>query len=454
MLINLTAQDGLSSNICRSLFLQKGFLWVGTDKGLNKIDITDPGFKITRYTTADGLSSNVINAIYADGNNIYIGSPAGITLFDERKIPRNSQSNLHILGVRIGNKSLPVDSVYTVSYKENNVKLDYTCISFRSEGDIIYKYRLKGLNNSWDSTRSTSLEYPSLPAGAFEFELAAINKFGLESNTIVIRFIIDPPFWKTLWFRVLVIAAIVSMAWLLVLLQFNRFRKKEREKTRIRQQLNELEQKALRAQMNPHFIFNCLSSIQGFIMTKDFETTNNYLTEFARLIRQTLDNSEKTSISIENEIRYLSSYLEIEKMRYANAFDYSIEVGPEVKQDFTYIPNMLLQPYVENCIRHGLRYKDKDGLIQLKFLQTEKELVCVVQDNGIGRQKAGEFRSQIRIEYQSRGMKLTEERVNLLNKNQEEKIRIEVIDLSHDNGEPAGTKVIIHFPTTILKKLM
>jgi LytS/YehU family sensor histidine kinase len=141
-------------------------------------------------------------------------------------------------------------------------------------------------------------------------------------------------------------------------------------------------------------------------------------------------------------------------MRYANSFDYSVIAGPEVKQDFTYIPNMILQPYVENYIRHGLRHKDGLGLIQVRFQQTEKELVCIVQDNGIGRKKAGEFKSQIRIEYQSRGMKLTEERINLLNRNQDEKIRIEVIDLMDNHGEPAGTKVIIHFPTAILKKLM
>lgn len=454
LVVNLNTQSGLSSNICRALFLQKNILWIGTDKGLNKIDITNPYSPPVRYTTADGLSSNVVNAIYADGNNIYIGSPTGVTLFDESKVSRHSQSILQILGVRIGNKSLELDSSYTISHRENNIKLDYTCISFRSEGDILYKYRLKGLNNNWDSTRSTTLEYPSLPAGSFQFELMAINKFGLQSNVAVIRFIIDPPLWKKLWFRVLLIAGVVSLVWFFVLLQFNRFRKKEQEKTRIRQQLNELEQKALRAQMNPHFIFNCLSSIQGFIITKDFETTNNYLTEFARLIRQTLDNSEKTAISIDNEIRYLSSYLEIEKMRYGNSFDYSIEAGPEVKQDFTYIPNMILQPYVENCIRHGLRHKDSQGMILVKFQQTEKELVCIVQDNGIGRQKANEYRSQIRIEYQSRGMKLTEERINLLNKNQEEKIRIEVIDLFDSDKEPAGTKVVIHFPTTILKKLM
>jgi hypothetical protein len=454
LFVNLTTRNGLGSNICRALFLQNNFLWIGTDKGLNKIDISDPHYPVTHYTTADGLSSNVINAIHVDGNTVYTGSPAGITLFDEKKISKDSKSSLKILAVRIGNQSLPLDSVYTISHKDNNIKLDYTCISYRSEGDILYKYRLKGLNNSWDSTRSTLLEYPSLPVGSFEFELIAVNKFGVHSNPVVIRFIIEPPFWKTLWFRVLILTVIVGAAWLFVWLLFDRFRRKEHEKTRIRQQLNELEQKALRAQMNPHFIFNCLSSIQSFIITKDFETTNSYLTEFARLIRQTLDNSEKTSISIENEIRYLSSYLEIEKMRYADSFDYSVIAGPEVKQDFTYIPNMILQPYVENCIRHGLRHKDSLGLIQVRFQQTEKELVCEVQDNGIGRKKAGEFRSQIRIEYQSRGMKLTEERINLLNRNQDEKIRIEVIDLLHNDGEPAGTKVIIHFPTTILKKLM
>jgi two-component sensor histidine kinase len=453
--VHITTQEGLSSNICRTLTIKDNTLWVGTDKGLNKIDISQPGDPaITTYTTADGLASNIVNAVFADGNEIYIGSPSGLTYFDKSKVAVNSKSRLKILSVRIGNKVMPVDSAYTISYKENSIKLDFTCISFRSEGDIIYKYRLKGLTNDWDSTRSTSLEYASLPSGTFEFEIIAINKFGLQSNMETIRFVVNPPLWKTVWFRILAIAIIVGLAWLIVMMQFNRFKKKEREKSNIRQQLNELEQKALRAQMNPHFIFNCLSSIQSFIITKDFETTNNYLTEFARLIRQTLDNSEKTSISIENEVRYLSSYIDIERMRYGHSFDYTIEVSPEVKQDFTYIPNMILQPYVENCIRHGLRHNEMQGLIQIKFRQTESELTCIVEDNGIGRKKAAEYKSRIRIEYQSRGMKLTEERINLLNKNQDEKIKIEVVDLEHPDGEAGGTKVIIHFPTTILKKLM
>lgn len=454
VMINLTTHNGLSSNICRALSLHQNTLWVGTDKGLNKIDISGSLYPIIHFTTADGLASNIINAIYADGSNIYVGSPAGITYFDESKVLPESGSTMKILSVRIGNKSMPIDSVYTISYKENSIKLDYTCISFRSEGDILYKYRLKGMTDDWDSTRSTSLEYASLPAGTFQFEITAINKFGLQSNPVIIRFVIDPPFWNTLWFRILAIAVIVGLVWALVMVQFNRFRQKEQEKSGIRQQLHELEQKALRAQMNPHFIFNCLSSIQSFIITKDFETTNNYLTEFARLIRQTLDNSEKTSISIENEVRYLSSYLAIEKMRYGNSFDYSIQVSPAVKQDFTYIPNMILQPYVENCIRHGLRHSDVQGLIQIKFQQTEDELVCIVEDNGIGRKKAAEYKSRIRIEYQSRGMRLTAERIELLNIKQDEKIKIEIIDLQHPDGEAAGTKIIIHFPTTILKKLV
>jgi ligand-binding sensor domain-containing protein len=452
LLVSFNSLNGLTSNVCRSLFLQNNFLWVGTDKGINKIDISDPKFTVTHYSTADGLSSNIINVIYVDNDTVYVGSPAGLTLFNEKKVIKESKSNLKILAVRIANRSLSIDSAYTADYGENNIKLDYTCISFRSEGDILYKYRLKGLNDIWDSTRSTSLEYPSLPSGKFEFELLAINKFGITSNLVTVRFLIKPPFWQTTWFRIVVITGIAALIWLFATLLFNKFRKKEQEKMAVRQKLNELEQKAMRAQMNPHFIFNCLSSIQGFIINKDFETTNNYLTEFASLIRQTLDHSETTYITIESEIKYLRSYLEMEKMRYGNLFKYSIEVDTGVNQDFTYIPSMLLQPFIENSIRHGLRYRnDELGLIQVKFRQTDKDLYCIVQDNGIGRKKAAEYKSQINIVYQSRGMRLIEERINILNKIYAETIRTEIIDMLNDDGEPAGTKITIYFPLNLSK---
>ncbi|MEO8404211.1 MAG: histidine kinase [Chitinophagaceae bacterium] len=454
LIYHFSLANGISSNVCRTMFIDKKDIWIGTDKGLNKINLTPGDNSITRYNSSDGLASDIVNSIYADGDSIYIGSPAGLAFFNEKKIPRSATCNLKILSVNIANTLYPTDSSYAISYKENNVKLNFIAISFRSEGDITYRYRLKGLNDNWDSTRQTTLEYPSLPAGEFSLELLAINRFGEKSNLVVIHFSIKPPFWQTVWFWVLMAAILITIAGFIMRYQFNKFKSKEEEKAMIREKLSEMEQKALRAQMNPHFIFNCLSSIQGFIINKDFEKTNKYLSQFAHLIRQTLDNSDKPVISIENEKSYLRSYLEVEKMRYDQVFSYGIDVTPDIEQDFTFIPCMLLQPYVENSIRHGLRYKeDNTGMILIKFEKTEKGLTCIVEDNGIGRQKALEYKSRVHIEYQSKGMTLADERIKTLNQKLNEKINIDIIDLMDDYNQPAGTRVIIFFPTSSLKMM-
>jgi LytS/YehU family sensor histidine kinase len=230
-------------------------------------------------------------------------------------------------------------------------------------------------------------------------------------------------------------------------------RKKEQEKTSIQQKLNELEQMALRAQMNPHFIFNCLNSIQNFIITNDLESTNLYLSEFAHLIRQTLDNSEKSTISITNEIKYLKGYLEMERMRFGHSFNYTIEVDPALDPDMEHIPTMILQPFIENSIRHGIRYKENGiGSIDIKFQKISEGFVCIIQDNGIGRKKASEYKSKMHVEYQSKGMLLTAERINILNRQLAEPITIEINDLTDAPDQATGTRITLRFPYTITLK--
>jgi LytS/YehU family sensor histidine kinase len=211
---------------------------------------------------------------------------------------------------------------------------------------------------------------------------------------------------------------------------------------------------ALRAQMNPHFIFNCLNSIQNFIINNNLEATNQYLTEFAYLIRQTLDNSDKGAISVNNETKYLTRYLELEKMRFGHSFDYSIEIDPHLDADSTRIPTMMLQPYVENCIRHGIRHKrEGSGLVAIKFLQKKSGLLCIVEDNGIGREKAHELKSYKHVEYQSKGMSLTADRINILNRQHAEDITIEVTDLKDEAQHARGTRVAIYIPGNVLTKI-
>ena len=209
---------------------------------------------------------------------------------------------------------------------------------------------------------------------------------------------------------------------------------------------------ALRAQMNPHFIFNSLNSIQHYVFGKDIQGANRFITEFSRLIRMTMEMSGKNRIPLEDEIRFLSTYLELEKKRFENKFVYEIIVDPGVDPPFCYIPPMMLQPYVENAIRHGIRYLDgSNGLIILNFSIEGEYLVCSVEDNGIGREKSRQLKGKTVIEYQSQGMTLTARRIEMINRNFNNPIMIGISDIYKEN-EVAGTKVMIRIPLHELSK--
>jgi LytS/YehU family sensor histidine kinase len=228
--------------------------------------------------------------------------------------------------------------------------------------------------------------------------------------------------------------------------RIKKLRRQNDEKMQINNRMTELEQMALKAQMNPHFIFNSLNSVQQYVIDKDLLGANKFITEFSRLIRLTLDISSKTKISVYEEISYLATYLELEKTKFEDKFSYSVVVSPDIDTSDWFIPPMILQPYVENSIRHGVRYRhDKEGYIRVSFRMDEQYLICEVEDNGVGRKKAGQYKSAMPIEYQSKGMTLTAKRIEMLNKNNGAPVLIEIEDLGQDNMA-AGTKVTLRFP--------
>jgi LytS/YehU family sensor histidine kinase len=212
----------------------------------------------------------------------------------------------------------------------------------------------------------------------------------------------------------------------------------------------DLERMALQAQMNPHFIFNCLTSVQQYIVDQDIPSANKYITGLAKLIRLTLHNSSLAFIRLKDEVRYLSAYLALEKLRYKEKMEYSIDVDPQIIQTSCYIPPMLIQPYVENSIRHGLRHrKGGMGYIRLSICQSQRAerqaLTIIVEDNGIGRKRSAQYQTAQHIEYQSRGMTMTAERIRMINAAYGEDIRVEVVDLEDAAGLPAGTRVVMQF---------
>jgi hypothetical protein len=449
VIANISKNDGLSSDICRNLFLHKNNLWVGTDNGLNKIAINGNKYTITKYTIADGLLSNFINAVCVDDSLVYVGTPEGVSYFDDKKISQQAPSLLRLTDITVSGNPIPRDVLpFTLARRNNNVRFEYAGISYRSGGEIFYRYRLLGLDTGWRITKDNFLNYPTLLPRDYTMELLAVNKFGTESEIVRIPFSIEKFWWEKTWVHILGIVLLLSIVGFFMNRRIKQVRLREKEKNLLREKISLQEQMALKAQMNPHFIFNSLNSIQHYVLDKDIVGANKYIAGFSKLIRLTLDNSSKQEISIEEEIKYLSQYLEIEKMRTGNKFNYSIHVPEEIFYGGQSISPMILQPFVENSIRHGIRYRnDSNGHIKIEVDQYEKGLKFIIEDNGVGRIIAGTFKSKSPIEYQSKGISLTEQRINLMNTNRKEKIEIEITDVEYE-GTVTGTRVIIIYPTT------
>ena len=450
----LDTESGLSSDICKTLFLEKDVLWVGTAKGLNKVDMSDHLFPVMTFNVADGLPTGNINAIYVKDSMVWVGTPAGLTYFNPNNIARTSRCMLRILKIQSSGVDILMNQPKKLLNENNNISFDFVAISFKSGGDILYRYQLKGLDNKWHETRQHTITYPTLPPGDYTFNLSAINKFGIESEPYNFAFSIAAPLWRSVWLLVLMVTALVGLVWLLANLRYRILTRRREEKINFQKRIADLEQLALRAQMNPHFIFNCLNSIQNFVINQDLEATNKYMNSFAWILRQTLEQSTRKVISVAEEIAYITTYLDLEKMRFGDKFIYKINVDEAIPQDFTFIPNMILQPFVENSIRHGILYKNgEQGLIEINFVQTADTLICTIQDNGIGRKRSGEIKTDQHIEYHSKGIELTLNRLELLSGDHEEKVTTIISDVNEDDKEYPGTLVKFLFPLSIIDKL-
>ncbi len=218
----------------------------------------------------------------------------------------------------------------------------------------------------------------------------------------------------------------------------------ELQKLQSEQKQTELEMQALRAQMNPHFIFNCLSSINRFIIKNENKAASKYLTRFSRLMRMVLINSKKPLISLEDELQMLRLYLEMERLRFKNAFSYRISFLNEMDADNLFIPPLLLQPFCENAIWHGLMNKDDEGMLEINMENMENFLKCTITDNGVGRKKAGELKTKTAEKEKSMGLKITTDRLSLINGENNIQSFFKIEDLADEYGEPSGTKVMFN----------
>jgi len=210
-----------------------------------------------------------------------------------------------------------------------------------------------------------------------------------------------------------------------------------------------LEQKLLRSQMNPHFIFNSLASIQNFIINQNASEASIYLSRFSQLVRNILDSSVDEKVPLRKEIETIQNYLELQKVRYAGQFDYKLTVDDAIDEETMSIPPMLAQPFIENSIEHGIKYKETPGHIDIRFLLEDDLIRFEVEDDGVGREKAKEIEMKQKQIHRSMSTSITQERLIKLNKKQKHKIRMEIIDLKDNLGSACGTKVTFGIPLVV-----
>jgi hypothetical protein len=336
-----------------------------------------------------------------------------------------------------------------LNFADNFFSFEFSALDYTNPEKNWYRYQLEGYEPNWINTGPDRrfAQYQKVDPGTYIFRVTGTNNDGVwnpEGTSIVV--VIQPPWWQTWTFRVIAIIVIISLAWTLTYWRMRYVRRKheiEKKMLSIEKQIFDLEQKALRLQMNPHFIFNSLNAIQNFVIINDTDKAVNYLAKFSHLMRMILANSIQSYIPLKDELKALTYYMDLEKLRFDDKFEYTIKLDPSIDTEFIEVPPMLLQPYVENAIIHGIVHVEGKGNLLIEMKKKRDTLICIIEDNGIGREKATKLREQSGIKRKPRGMMITQERLDILSKQRKRGFSVKVTDLKNQKGEPTGTRVEI-----------
>lgn len=452
----ISTANGLSSNLVYQLCLTHDALWIGTNQGLNKLLLnpywTNKKKIIQQIGRGDGFLGGECNTggcFLDEDGTIFFGTVNGLIRYQPGESTTNTlESKTFINGVYVMNRdTLNTDVVGQLHYNENSITFTFTGLCYTHPEKVRYMYKLDGFDRTWSpETPVGEARYSRLPPGRYTFRVKSCNNEGLwNSRSVVYRFYIAPPFWRTWWFLSSSSILLALAVALVIRYRIRKIREEERKNVLNSMALATNELKALRAQMNPHFIFNSLNSIQHFVLSRDEQSASRYLNKFARLIRKILNNSEEGTITIEEEVETLRLYLELEALRFNQKFTWLIRVEPGVNPDFTRIPTMLIQPFVENAILHGIAPAPTECHLEIALWMEDQVLMCSISDNGVGLAESEKNATTNRPDHRSLGTKITNDRLDLLSKVHHLDVKVTVQALNEPGK--SGTLVVLQIPT-------
>lgn len=450
----LTKSNGLNNDNIVGIIEQDDFLWISTFNGLvryHKILET-----IETFFKEDGVPNNEFNTksfFKENETSFYFGGIDGLVNFNPYKIqPKLKSSRLFLTFVEKFDAAIKANRKYTleeikkngltIKYAQNYARLSFAINDIFNADKHTYQYRISNLREDWVNLgKFHEVQLQGIKAGSYLLEVRGFSDNGISTNIYKVPFKIEQVFYKSTAF----ILFLISIAFTLVFIWFYYRKKSLLKEHSIQTKFTQLENKALRAQMNPHFIFNTLNGIQSIMFLKGELEANRYLDVFSKLLRLTIDMSNSDFIYLQTEIEYLQYYLQLEKMRMDGELSVSFDIQKELNLDNMKIPTMLFQPLIENAILHGLKSKEGEKTIAIKFYSKEKYLIGEIVDNGIGRVAAEEIKRNLKIEHTSWATKIMNERMEISNSIFEKKMKLEIVDLI-ENDVAKGTKVMITIP--------
>ncbi len=425
--------------------LKNNQLFLASNIGLIIYDIQKKSYLVVNKL--DGLSSNEVLGISFLDDKIYLATSLGINQLPFTIKQKPVLSKLYLDAVLVDNKKIDTNKL-TFDY-DQLLSLKLSGLSFSSNATFNYAYRFVNADSLWINLPATieSLDFQSLPYGDFTLEVKLIDHLGRDSeNTLMLQGKIKPPFWLDTWF--LILEAILLIGILLILFRYRlkKLRMKQLEelkKIKLENELRLVQQSALKAQMNPHFIFNVLNSIKGYIYDNDKKNAVLYLSDFSELMRKILDTSSSEKIKLSEEIEILKVYMDLEAMLLEGEFESKISIDEQLDIDSIQIPGLLIQPYVENAFKHGLRHKKGLKLLTLDLALNGNSLVVTISDNGVGLRASKEINEQGGKTHQSFATNATARRIELLNYNTKDVVHVRLIDNINEQNESNGTTIVL-----------
>lgn len=441
-----------SNNIYQLKYTSDSTLWIGTEKGMDAIkNPNQKEFQVDHYGFNEGFTGleTCQNAIFEDSlGSVYIGTIAGLEIYSAQEIQVSEKAPiLELQDILLFYQPISDRNQTQFEYYENHFGFSFTATFLPQPSSIEYQWRLKGYESDWSPwSEQKNINYSNLKPGQYEFEIRARSTLNQQVSEVkTYSFEIIPPFWQKNWFWYTVVISGVGIILIIVTLIILRIKRKNRiklEQIELEKDLISLEQKALRLQMNPHFIFNALNSIQYIIGKEDPKVARIQLAKFSKLMRKILDNSRKNLITIEDELETIRDYIQMETFASSKKIALNIKLNEDIPEDVPIIPPLLLQPFVENAIIHGFDDSTESPAITIEFDMEQKNiLICSVSDNGVGRQQAEKKKTA--EEHKSTALEVTQERLDKINQNVSMQ-SLEIIDL-----KPHGTKVIFRLVVDI-----